>query len=88
MLEKQLDVGRQMVTELQELGEVQGVRTRGDIQVGTDPETIILNTALEQNMDLIILGTDVRPGSSRLFLGPRVERILKNASCPVIVFNS
>ncbi len=88
MFEKQLDVGRQMVTELRELGQLRGAQTNANIQTGADPETIILDTAREQNMDLIILGTDVRPGSTRLFLGPRVERILRNAPCPVIVFNS
>ena len=44
--------------------------------------------ASEKNFDLIILGTDVRPGSDKLYLGPRVERILNNASCPVIIVNS
>ncbi|MFO7678879.1 MAG: universal stress protein, partial [Chloroflexota bacterium] len=88
MLENELDIGRQVVNELRELGQLQGVHTSADIRVGNIPEAIILDFAREQKMDLIILGTDVRPGSSRLFLGPRVERILKNAHCPVIVFNS
>jgi nucleotide-binding universal stress UspA family protein len=88
MFEKQLASGKQMVDALRELGQVQGVRTSADIQTGADPETIILEVARKHNIDLIILGTDVRSGSSRLFLGPRVERILKNAPCPVIVFNS
>ncbi len=88
MFEKQLQVGQEMVRELCELGKSQDVRTTTDIQVGTDVESIILNRAREHAIDLIILGTDVRPGSERLFLGPRVERILKNASCPVLVLNS
>jgi nucleotide-binding universal stress UspA family protein len=88
VFEKQLASGKQIVDALRELGQVQGVQTSADIQTGTDPETIILEVARQHNMDLIILGTDVRPGSSRLFLGPRVERILKNTPCPVIVFNS
>ncbi len=88
MLEKQLDVGQQVVHELRELGRLQGVQTNTAIKMGTDPETIILEVAREQNIDLIILGTDVRPGTSRLFLGPRVERILRNSNCPVIVFNT
>jgi nucleotide-binding universal stress UspA family protein len=88
MFEKQIEIGQQMVNELWELAQVRGVKTSTDIRVETDPETIILNIAQEYNMDLIVLGTDVRPGSERLFLGPRVERILKNAPCPVIVFNS
>lgn len=88
MLQKHVDVGHQMVNKLKELGQMRGIQTAVDVQVGVDPETLILEVARQQNMDLIILGTDVRPGSSRLFLGPGVERILKNAPCPVIVFNS
>lgn len=88
MFEKQLQVGQEMVRELCELGKSQDVQIATDIQVGTDVETTILNKAREHAVDLIILGTDVRSGSERLFLGPRVERILKNAPCPVIVLNS
>jgi nucleotide-binding universal stress UspA family protein len=29
-----------------------------------------------------------RPGSENLFLGPRIEHILENAPCPVVVFNA
>ena len=85
--ERELEVGQQMVAELQELGQARGVETRKLIQVGVDPVPVILNAAREYNIDLIILGTDLRPGSQRLFLGPRVERILKYAGCPVIVIN-
>lgn len=88
MFEKQLEVGQEMVRELCELGKSQDVHTTTDIQVGTDVETTILNRAREHSIDLIVLGTDVRSGSERLFLGPRVERILNNAPCPVIVLNS
>ncbi len=87
-LEKQLEMGQQIAKDLCELGQVQGIQTSVDIQIGSDPEPIILAEARKHHVDLIILGTDVRPGSTRLFLGPRVERILKNAPCPVIVFNS
>ena len=41
--------------------------------------------AEELGVGLCVLGTDVRPGSERLFLGPRVERILEDAPCPVLV---
>jgi nucleotide-binding universal stress UspA family protein len=39
-------------------------------------------------MDLIILGTNIRAGTERLYMGSRVERILNQAHCPVIVVNS
>jgi nucleotide-binding universal stress UspA family protein len=40
-----------------------------------------------EGYDLLILKTRVRIGSDRLFLGPRVERLLELAPCPVIVLN-
>lgn len=88
MFERQFDLGRGIISEMRELGRVKGVQTTADIQSGTDPETNIIKTAREHHMDLVILGTDVRPASDRLYLGPRVERILQNARCPVIVFNT
>lgn len=88
MFEKQLDAGRQIVDELRELGQATDARVDVSIKPGPDPETVIIETAKEHNMDLIVLGTAVRAGSSRLFLGPRVERILSKAPCPVIVFNT
>jgi nucleotide-binding universal stress UspA family protein len=85
---RSLETGRQIVAELQELGEVQGARTRGLVEVGDDAETVIIDLARRQGIGMIILGTDVRPASDRLFLGPRVERILGDAPCPVVVINA
>lgn len=83
-----LGIAHQIVEELREVGELQGVLTVADVRTGPNPETVILDVASKERMDLIILGTDIRPGSDRLFLGPRVERILNSAPCPVIVINS
>lgn len=85
--ERELEARHQIVGELVERGRVRGARTRGAVEVGTNVESVILETARREEIDLILLGTDVRPGSERLFLGPRVERILKSAPCPVIVVN-
>ncbi len=63
------------------------VSARGTVQVGADVEPAILETARRDEVDLILLGTDLRPASGRLFLGPRVERLLRSAPCPVIVVN-
>ncbi len=63
------------------------VSARGTVQVGADVEPANLETARRDEVDLILLGTDLRPASGRLFLGPRVERLLRSAPCPVIVVN-
>ena len=85
---RQVRISQRMVEELKELGELQGVKTSAKVEIGTDPETVILEVAGKENIDLIILGTDVRPASDRLYLGPRVERILRNSPFPVLILNS
>jgi len=87
LLERQIGFGSELVEELQEMGGLMGVRTVGEVQVGRDPEKVIIETAESNNIDLIVLGTSVRSGSERLYLGPRVERILHHAPCPVLVVN-
>ncbi len=83
----QMTTARQIVQELEHLGEAHGVRASGRVEVGPDPESAILDVTESEGVDLIVMGTDVRPGSERLFLGPRVERILGEAACPVLVVN-
>jgi Kef-type K+ transport system membrane component KefB/nucleotide-binding universal stress UspA family protein len=78
---------RQIVGELERLGQAHGVRVSGRVEPGQDPETVILDLAETGGVDLIILGTDARAGSERLFLGPRVERLLSEAPCPVLIVN-
>jgi Kef-type K+ transport system membrane component KefB len=77
-----------IIDELRELGRSLGVATDGSAIVATSPEEGILKAAASGAFDLIVMGTGVRPGGKGLFLGPRVERILASAECPVVVFNT
>lgn len=86
--ERRLTFAHQTVEELKRLGESFKVNTFTEIEIGEEPDMVILNMASEKNFDLIILGTDIRPGTDKLYMGPRVERILNNATCPVLVVNS
>lgn len=87
-VEQQMRIARQIVEEARELGDSQGVQIETDTRAGSSPEAVILDMAAEQDMDLIILGTALRTRSERLFLGPRVERILNKAPCPVVIINT
>jgi nucleotide-binding universal stress UspA family protein len=78
----------QIVNEIRELGDAYKVRTTTKVSEGRYPEEVIVETAVDNNIDLIVLSTDLRPGSHRLFLGPRVEYILQHAPCPVLVLNT
>jgi nucleotide-binding universal stress UspA family protein len=88
MLEVEMPAARSIVDELVKRGEVQEVRTTGEVLCSRESDQTILRYAEEEGVDLIVLGTDLRPGSDRLFLGPRVERILMNAHCPVAIVNA
>lgn len=84
---REREARREMVDDLVRFGTAQGAKVRGEVTVGSDVERSILDVARREGVDLILLGTDVRAGSSRLYLGPRVERILAEAPCPVLVVN-
>jgi Kef-type K+ transport system membrane component KefB len=85
--EIRMTTAHEIVEELKTLGEAHGARVVARVDLGPDPESVILDVTEKERADLIILGTDVRPGSVRLFLGPRVERVLGEAPCPVLVVN-
>jgi Kef-type K+ transport system membrane component KefB len=87
LFQRQLGSARQMVDELKTLAIKHGVSADAEVKVGRDPESVILDVAKKDSIDLIILGTDLRIGTQRLFLGPKVERILNHAACPVVVIN-
>lgn len=52
-----------------------------------DVETGILDQAIAEDADLIVIGTSVRAGTARLHLGPRVEHIARYSPCPVVIVN-
>ncbi len=85
--ERRLTFAHRIVDELKKLGESLNINTFTEVEIGEDPDKVILKMSKENNFDLIILGTDIRPGSDKLYLGPRVERILNNCTCPVLVVN-
>jgi Kef-type K+ transport system membrane component KefB len=80
--------GQAIVSELASIGQAQGVQTLPLVRAGQEADEVILAVAADLQCGLCVLGTDIRPGSDRLFLGPRVEQILDGAPCPVLVLNS
>jgi Kef-type K+ transport system membrane component KefB len=79
------EIGREIVDEVRVGGEELGLGVVTEVVMGDDAVAAILDVAAD--VDLLVLGTSVRPASARLFLGPKVEHILRHAPCPVIVVN-
>jgi Kef-type K+ transport system membrane component KefB len=58
------------------------------VREAEDVETGILEAVDEFDTDLLVLGTSVRAGTTRLYLGPRIEYLARMAPCPVVILNS
>jgi nucleotide-binding universal stress UspA family protein len=51
-----------------------------------DPASAIVEVAKREGCDLIVMGSHGRRGFDRLLLGSQVQRVLTQASCPVLVY--
>ncbi len=68
--------------------ELSGLRdTETRILIGV-PYEEILNFAQENGIDLIIMGTHGRSGLDRVIFGSTAEKVVRNASCPVLTVRS
>ncbi|HEX3408705.1 MAG TPA: cation:proton antiporter [Candidatus Binataceae bacterium] len=77
--------GVPIVDELRQLGQQVGVRLDARIESGGKPESAILNAAEKGGFDLLVMGVMFRPSERRLYFGPKVEFILRNARCAFAV---
>lgn len=66
-------------------------RQSGEIEVithmrsGGDPSAVIIQTAVDIDADIVIVGSHRRTGLSKLVLGSVAERVLHGSPCPVLV---
>ncbi|OLC00879.1 MAG: hypothetical protein AUH30_01530 [Candidatus Rokubacteria bacterium 13_1_40CM_68_15] len=60
-----------------------GVPVTTAVLLGT-PANAIVETARTDGADLIVVGTHGRTGFERILLGSVAERVVRNASCPVL----
>lgn len=86
-VEVRMETGERIVNEVREMGMRLGVTVATEVAMGESTVDILVDRA-RGDVDLIVLGTGVRAGSSRLYLGPKVERLVAAARCSVIVLNA
>ena len=77
--------GQEAVDYVMNLAEKEGVAAKLEVKEGT-PIKVILEES--QNYDLIVMGTLGRTGMSKLLMGSVAERVVRAASCPVMVVRS
>ncbi len=77
------DDSEPIANELRAVAEQLGVTVDTRMTTGSKPETAVLTTVGRGGFDLIIMGVLFRPTERRLYFGPKVESILRDARCAV-----
>jgi len=62
---------------------VSGIKVSGKIMEGNTSD-LICQSASEDNLSLIVMGTHGISGQREFFMGSEAYRVVKNASCPVL----
>jgi nucleotide-binding universal stress UspA family protein len=65
----------------------EGVTASFRLRAG-NPECVIVETARDEDVDLIVMATHGRTGLAHVLLGSVAERVLRLAACPVITVSS
>ncbi len=83
-----LEIAQQIVDQQADLGRSLGAQVNTKVLQGNSPEQEILFFAQSEAVDLLVLGSNLRPISGRVFFGHRVDALLRQATCPVAVVSS
>ena len=62
-----------------------GMPLKGVSPQGVAPDAAIINQAIKNEVDLIIMGSHGRTGLKRLLMGSVTERVIGQSPCPVLV---
>ncbi len=60
-----------------------GAEVTAELKLGV-PSQVILDTAVQQEVDLVVIGTRGLSGLRHLLLGSTAERVVQHAHCPVL----
>lgn len=77
--------GREMAAEIDDLGKQLNLAVETQIDSASKPEKAILRAVDDGHFDLLLMGVLYRSVDQRIYFGPKVERILKDARCAVAV---
>jgi universal stress protein E len=76
---------QEIVQRLLAAANQEGISLTGVLPQGQQPDDAIVQAALRNQVELIIIGSHGRTGFKRLLLGSVAERVIGQAQCPVLV---
>jgi len=77
--------GRSIVEDMQTFADQLELTLDTEVATSPRPENAILAAAARGNFDLLLLGVMARPADGRLYFGPKVDHLLRNARCSVAI---
>ena len=82
-----LELGQDLVGDLADLGRSLDADVETDVVVSDHPERAIVERA-HSGADLLIVSSNRRSVTQRAFFGHRIDHIMANAPCPVVVVSA
>lgn len=88
VLKARYDFGRLKLAELQEAAQKRGIKIEGRLidSVESTPR-VIVDTAAELNVDLLVISSHGRRGLSKIMFGSVAEKIMELTSIPVLLLH-
>jgi len=75
--------GNEAIERVEERASERDIDVTGALRRG-QPHTVILEYAIENDIDLVVMGTHGRSGLDRLFVGSVTERVVRASGVPVL----
>ena len=87
MLQRMFEVADSELARLAGERSTEPLRIRQERRRGYSPASVIADYAVENDIDLIVMGTHGRRAATRFLLGSTAEEILRRAACPVLTIS-
>jgi len=76
------------VAGIKKQADARGIPFKGFVRDSAEPYNIITEIAQKEQVGLIVMGSHGRTGITRILMGSTTERVIAQASCPVLVVKS
>jgi Kef-type K+ transport system membrane component KefB/nucleotide-binding universal stress UspA family protein len=87
-LKPAMEIAQQILEPQVEIARSLGASANSRVLQGASAQREILNFANTENVDLIVLGSNIRQLTGRVFFGHGVDAILRRSTCPVAIVSS
>ena len=85
-IDSEIKEGENVLDHIEEVAEDQDCEIETDIIQARDAGSAIIDEAVERNVDVILMGAKYKRRFGQFSLGDVVPYVLKNAPCPVILY--